>query len=229
MILGRGNKKLSDHTITVSLPAGYSCPAALSCFAIAHRDTGKISDGVNSTVRCFSAMTEAIFPSVRKSRWDNFIKLKNCKTIEEMVSFILPSINSFKFIKYVRLHVSGDFFSELYFLAWLEIARLRPDLIFYGYTKRCDLLVKFKNSLPVNFRMVASYGGKYDGLIKKYNLIHSKIVMNQEEAMALNLKIDLDDSMARKATKSFALLIHGAQKKNTPASKYAFKNRKSKV
>ena len=35
----------------------------------------------------------------------------------------------------VRVHDSGDFFSQEYFDAWLEVARGRPRTRFYAYTK----------------------------------------------------------------------------------------------
>lgn len=37
--------------------------------------------------------------------------------------------------KWIRVHDSGDFFSEEYLRAWLEIARAVPDVTFYAYTK----------------------------------------------------------------------------------------------
>ena len=53
----------------------------------------------------------------------------------EMVALILDSLSPFA--GYVRLHVSGDFFSQDYFDAWVEVARHRPRTLFYAYTKAC--------------------------------------------------------------------------------------------
>ena len=44
-----------------------------------------------------------------------------------------------------RIHDSGDFFSYEYFVTWDQIARRRPDTIFYCYTKRVDFLERFIN------------------------------------------------------------------------------------
>jgi Gene product 88 len=33
--------------------------------------------------------------------------------------------------KLVRLHVSGDFFSDAYFLAWMDVAKATPGTVFY--------------------------------------------------------------------------------------------------
>ncbi len=66
---------------------------------------------------------------------------------------------------HVRVHDSGDFFSDEYLLAWLEIARRRPWLTFYAYTKevsRFRRLVEAPDApspRPRNFLYVYSYGG----------------------------------------------------------------------
>jgi hypothetical protein len=41
--------------------------------------------------------------------------------------------------KYVRIHDSGDFFSEEYLKMWLLIAGLTPQVTFYCYTKEVSL------------------------------------------------------------------------------------------
>ena len=115
---GKGNAKLGEEIATFSIPAGWTCPGASQCLARANRETGVIQDGSNQAFRCFAASAEAAFPSVRKSRWNNFEKLKGLST-EQMVALIVGSLPK---AKTVRIHVSGDFFSEAYFLAWLEVA-----------------------------------------------------------------------------------------------------------
>src|SRR5690606_25149431 len=35
----------------------------------------------------------------------------------------------------VRIHDAGDFLSDEYLLAWLTIAQLTPDVLFFAYTK----------------------------------------------------------------------------------------------
>lgn len=115
------------------------------------------------------------------------------------------------FEKIVRIHVSGDFFSQTYFDAWLQVAKNNPSILFYAYTKALPLLVKRLNDIPNNFRLTASYGGTHDHLISKHNLKFAKVVKSVEEANKLRLKIDHDDSLAYGSSKSFALLVHGQQ------------------
>ena len=144
---GFGNAKLSTAIATFSLPAGHSCPFAKDCLSKANRLTGKIIDGNHCQFRCFAASQECTYPSVRKSRWGNFDKLKGL-SVEKMTSIIQDSLP--KGYTYVRVHVSGDFFNEKYFLAWLNIALNNPLTTFYGYTKCLPFLVKYKAYIPRN-------------------------------------------------------------------------------
>ena len=216
LVFGKGNAKLDSFIRTFSLPAGYTCPSANECLSFANRETGKITDGKNTQFRCFSASSETIFVSVRKARWDNFDAIKNCKSVGEIVNLIQASIPAKT--SYIRWHVSGDWFNETYFKAGLQFAKNNPMVIVYGYTKMVNLLVKYKNQIPSNFRFVASYGGKHDNLIEQHNLVSAKVVYSVNEAENLGLEIDHDDSKAIECKKSFALLLHGMQGKGTKSA-----------
>ena len=65
--------------------------------------------------------------------------------------------------KWVRIHDSGDFFSPEYFEAWLRIAKATPDVRFYAYTKEVAMVKS--HTLPDNFIIIFSMGGKQDRLI----------------------------------------------------------------
>ena len=210
---GKGNAKLGEEIATFSIPAGWTCPGASQCLARANRETGTIADGSNQAFRCFAASAEAAFPSVRKSRWDNFEKLKGLST-EQMVALIVGSLPK---TKTVRIHVSGDFFSEGYFLAWLEVARQRPGVKFYAYTKSIHLWRKHEAQIPENLVLTASEGGKFDSQIGE--LKRAQVVYSPEQAAALGLEIDHDDSHAHSGSESFALLLHGTQQKGSTAAK----------
>lgn len=71
--------------------------------------------------------------------------------------------------KHIRIHDSGDFFSDEYLMAWLEIARMNPNKVFYCYTKevsRFRRIVEGPGSdKPENFLYLYSYGGKEDHLL----------------------------------------------------------------
>lgn len=215
MKFGQGNSKLDEGITTFSLPAGWFCPFADQCRSRADRATGKITDGPNTTFRCFSASGE-VRGSVRDARWHNADLLRGL-SLEELVQLILDSLSPFA--GYVRLHVSGDFFSQDYFDAWLEVARRRPRTLFYGYTKSLPYWVRRLAEIPENMVLTASYGGTHDHLIEQERLRSARVVFSEHEAAALGLEIDHDDSHAMQPGPSFALLIHGAQPAGSEAAK----------
>lgn len=82
-------------------------------------------------------------------------------------SAMLAELGALKFRGgWVRIHDSGDFFSDLYLQAWLDICRARPDTNFYAYTKE---IARFRALVepdpPSNFLWVYSYGGTQDAAL----------------------------------------------------------------
>ena len=213
---GQGNAKLDAAIFTFSLPAGYSCPYAQDCLSRANRRTGRIKDGPDTKFRCYAASME-IRESVRRSRWHNFRLLQACKSMEDMTALILTSLSCFA--GYVRVHCSGDFFSQDYFDAWLEAARLRHRTLFYAYTKSLPYWTARLGIIPSNLVLTASKGGQHDHLIEAHALRYAQVVYSEAEAAALGLPIDHDDSHAMQPTGNFALLIHGTQPLGTAAAK----------
>lgn len=64
---------------------------------------------------------------------------------------------------YVRVHDAGDFFSDDYTNAWLEVMRARPEVTFYCYTKEVDRFRRLvEPDPPLNFLWAFSYGGTQD-------------------------------------------------------------------
>ena len=203
---------------TFSLPAGHSCPFASACLSKADRETGKISDGPHTEFRCFAASMESRLSNVRARDWHNFEALRAVKASTlGMVKLIEASIPSDATI--VRVHVSGDFFTQRYFDAWMMVADRLPNVKFYAYTKSLPFWIVRPEAVPRNFILTASYGGLHDGLIRLNNLRYAKVVGTTQEAESLGLEIDHDDSHAMENGPSFALLIHGTQPKGTKAAK----------
>ena len=112
---------------------------------------------------------------------------------------------------------TNDFFSQAYFMAWMEVAKKRTDIILYAYTQSNGYWVNQLGNIPGNFKLNASYGGKQDNLIEQYNLKSVKVVYTVEQAG--DMVIDHDDTSAYMQDKSFALLLHGVQPKGSDASK----------
>jgi hypothetical protein len=215
------NAKLEGQGIlTFKLPAGHSCPGAKECRTFADPDTGVITDGVGQKYRCYMALMEAAFKTVRTRAWDNYNTLVEARTTEKMVELLALALP--RGWRGVRIHDDGDFFNLAYFRAWLAFARVNPRLLFYAYTKSLPFWVVEMQlgNIPDNLVLTASYGGRYDHLIAQHDLRNCRVVNHPDEAEALGLTIDHDDSLARNArVKSFALLLHGhGQKKGSEAS-----------
>lgn len=211
LYFGQGNGKLAEHIHTFSLPAGYTCPGALRCLAHADKRTGKIVNGKHQEFRCFAASGEVTYPGVRKSRHANLSLLRKAGSTEKMVELIEASLP--KKAKIVRIHVGGDFFTQAYFDAWLQVTINHPGIIFYAYTKSLLFWMRRIHLVPDNFRLIASYGGKYDYLIKLHNLRSATVVHTVEEATVLGLTVDLTDEKAYAGVQhDIALLLHGPQK-----------------
>lgn len=213
----RGNAKLGRDIWTFSLPAGFACPGALECLSKANRETGKITDGADTKFRCFAASDEAQYKNTRLQRWHNFELLKGKSTAEmsELIQASLPRQAGI-----IRVHVSGDFFNQFYFDAWMHVARCQPLRTFYAYTKSLPFWIRRIGDIPKNFALNASRGGVHDELIAKHDLKYAEVVFSTKEAEDKKLEIDHDDSHAYKSGKPFALLIHGTQ----PAGSFAAKS-----
>ena len=214
---GKGNAKLSKEIYTFSLPAGFTCPAAHLCASYAERMTGKITDGKHMSFRCFAASQESTFPNVRAARWHNFDLLAKVKNDSfAMASLILSSLDMSA--KIVRIHVSGDFFNAAYFRAWSYVAMHRENTRFYAYTKSVNIVADNLHIIPDNLVLTLSEGGRHDELINHLGMKTAKVVFSEDEALALSIEVDHDDSHAMEGNESFALLIHGTQSKGSHAS-----------
>jgi hypothetical protein len=230
-----GNAKLGKRLI-FSLPAGYSCPNAGHCKTFADRDSGKIFDlpqSANATgleYRCFAAMSEARSKNCRDARWYNWDLLKEAlysgsDPVSQMTQLISQSIydqlGTRKSFDLCRIHESGDFWSELYFQSWLEVARRLPHIKFYAFTKQLNFWLNSFESIPDNFYLTASVGGNLDHLISRYAHKFKRIayvVHTEDQAADMGLPIDHDDSHCF-GDKPFALLVHGSQRAGSDASK----------
>lgn len=65
----------------------------------------------------------------------------------------------------VRIHDSGDFYSESYLYLWFAIAADNPEVLFYAYTKEVAMLKQHGSKAPINFKWLYSTGGLQDDLI----------------------------------------------------------------
>jgi len=99
--------------------------------------------------------------------------------------------------KWVRIHDSGDFYSEPYFLAWKSIAEATPDVNFYAYTK--EVVMVKRHELPKNFTVIFSMGGKQDRRIDKDRDRHAEVFPTMEDLVEAGYT-DQEDSDILAAT-----------------------------
>lgn len=218
-------KRLTKRIKAFTLPSGWTCPAAKDCLSKADRETGKITDGPDTEFRCFAASSESQYKNTRAMVWRNFEAIKKALKLDAQAGFennphtvdlIIKTLP--KAFDILRVHVGGDFFSQRYFNAWLEVARAMPEKHFYAYTKSLNFWVKRIDDIPANFALTASEGGKYDALIVEHGLKNAVVVYDEQSAAAMGLEIDHDDHHAAFGKENFALLIHGTQPKGSTAS-----------
>lgn len=77
----------------------------------------------------------------------------------------------------VRVHDSGDFYSDDYLAAWIEIAERVPDVLFYAYTKEVSRVKRHAAECPFppNFRVIFSMGGIEDHLLDPDTDRHAEV------------------------------------------------------
>lgn len=212
------------------LLSGHTCPGANECLSKAmERDDGSryIQDGPDIKFRCFSASQEARLEDVYAKRKRNFDAVRGL-TMPEMVDAIAGDLPTDAGI--VRIHVAGDFFSEAYMMAWIQVAKLHPSTHFYAYTKSLRIWARLRDRFPPNLAITASRGGRYDRIIDRFNMKQAIVVFSPEQAAKLGLEIDHDDSHAADPSKgSFALLIHGTQPAGSESGKAMRELRKRNI
>jgi hypothetical protein len=190
----RKNTYYSTIVYEWNLPTGWTCPQARECLVKVDRETGK-QENSSVAYRCYAAAAER-FPSARGSRWGNLESFQDLHALPE-----LPRAATA-----VRIHASGDFFSQGYFDAWLEFIRERPSVDFWAFTKSLPYWVERLGQIPENLAMTASVGGRQDHLIEEHGLRYALVVPTPQDAHDLGLLIDTNDDLARVRGDSFALV-----------------------
>ena len=227
-----------------SLPAGYTCPFATVCKNFPAKWEGpikggkwkkpaswekNIKPGPQAEIMCYAARAQGQYPGANVQAFKNLDLLKKMKTKEKMANLIIKSMeyHGLTNTDILRIHEAGDFFSQDYLDAWIEVAKSMPQTLFYAYTVSLPYYMARKNSLPKNFKVIASMDKHNEKFIMDNGLRYSRVVGTEEEARALGLPIDVDDSIAWSSDDSFALVIHGSQPKGSEAAETLKQNRKS--
>jgi hypothetical protein len=182
-----------------------TCPQALACKGV-----------------CYAKMGRYVMHNVVQARKHN-LKLSLRPTfvrhiIADLNQMVVKSKVCKKPYNVVRLHDSGDFFSQEYLNNWATIAATFPHVIFYAYTKSLHLDM---SAIPSNLRITRSQGGRLDKLIN-LGLPNSRIFSSHAaRKRAKYVDGNLSDIPAIEGVTSIGLVFHG-NKKMTPAQEKFF-------
>jgi len=144
-IFSLGNTKLPPSTAIFSLPVFLTCP-----------NTTKMCQRY-----CYAKIAEARFPNVKKHRNASYL-LSLKKSFSKIIISQIKKLKK----KVVRIHESGDFYSQNYFNKWVTIAKTLPDVLFYTYTRVDTLNLKNK---PSNLIVRLSLDNESIHLLQKAN------------------------------------------------------------
>lgn len=211
-----GNTKLAKEGIaSFGIPAFVSNDGFVTC----------PSAGICAKY-CYARQGRYTFASTQAPRERNLWKLRAIheKVMGEQSSWgwidfiadIVMDVEQFpKRIRLVRIHDSGDFFTEQYYHAWLDIARMCPHITFYAYSKMINLINTYQIRMRLaldNLHIVQSYGGKEDQFIDQM-LPHTK-VFPTHDYMLNSGYIDgtHSDKPAYNGCTKIGLVYHGSKK-----------------
>lgn len=200
--LSMNNSKLKRDGIAVfGIPAYKSkdgfltCPGAKACI------TG-----------CYAKQGAYVWSNVAQA-YENRLALTRSP---EFVSTIVNELKRRKSIKTVRIHDSGDFYSREYLDNWLKIINSLSHVKFYAYTKMLPLFQGL--TLPPNFTVIYSFGGKFDSQIDTNKDRHSKVFATVKEMkQAKYVDTTTRDINAIGKNNRIGLVYHGSKGKEFKA------------
>lgn len=184
--LNQNTKLKKENIFKFSLPVLKTCPKAQGCKQFCY--------GLQGHYVTFKE-------SIDKAHNKNLEFTKSKLFCHSMVSEIHK-----RKIKTIRLHDTGDFYSQEYLKRWALIASFCDDTFFYAYTK--SLHLNFDNflSLP-NTKIIQSFGGKLDKLIDKRK--PHCIVFNSKDHLLYDNYVDCSNSdLLAVKSKRVGLLLH---------------------
>ena len=188
-----GNSKLAKlDTVSFNIPAFRSadgfetCPKAGACATL-----------------CYARQGRYMMPNVAATREFNLRIVRG--DLQQFVVWATEDLQRIK-NKIVRVHDSGDFFSQAYMDAWFEIAGRFPEKKFYAYTKSLHL---DRSRQPENFQIVQSVGGLMDADIDPTQS-HSRIFeTHYQRRKAGYVDGNINDKPAILGKQKIGLVYHG--------------------
>lgn len=192
--LKKTSKELGVRVFNFGIPAYKSASGKLTCpFA-------------DACVKfCYARKGAYVWSNVQPAFEKRYQLSKTDQFVDKMYNEIVK-----KKPDYVRVHDSGDYYSEAYLNKWIDIALLFPEVRFYSYTN--SVLLLKKATLPDNFDVIFSDSGKQKHHINAIHDRHTRIFKSEselEEAGYANAsKVDLYATKWYNNTNKVGLVFH---------------------
>jgi len=199
------SSKLGKAIFNWTLPAYKALDGTLTC-----PNASKCIKG------CYAKQGAYIWSSVSKAHNAKLELSKHKGFADIMVNTIqtkLKNKNNKSIV--IRIHDAGDFYSLDYTLSWFRVMNSfkgESRVKFYAYTKQIELFNDLKSSIPENFTLIFSYGGKQDSQIDTTNDRHAKVFQSEIELDAAGyINASQDDMLALTDNKKIGLVYHGTK------------------
>lgn len=124
-----GNSTMPKNVGIWNLPAEVTCTPSPWC-----------------SEHCYAKKGRFCWTNVSLAHYNRYERTFHPYFTDDMIEEIYTSN-----VRYVRVHISGDFFSREYVLQWKSIASELPDVIFRTNTRRRDMLQLIGKEFPDNF------------------------------------------------------------------------------
>lgn len=183
--LAKTSELSNAKVFNFGIPAQSTCIGATTCKAYCYASKGFYK--FRNTAAAFERRLE-------QTKQDDFPLMMLTNIIEKKLT-------------HVRIHDSGDFYNREYLNKWLAVIDALPHVHFYAYTKSIPL---FKGlTLPENFTVIYSLGGRWDDLIDLENDRHAKIFPCLDSLQnAGYIDTSVNDLNATKENKKIGLIVH---------------------
>lgn len=189
-----GNAKLrKDDIVTWNLPAGKCCPKAGICRRY-----------------CYACKGNYHYPSVELGAERNYTASLESDFAMQLHRACRALIKSGKYR--IRIHSSGDFYSQEYLDKWVAAMYCSPEITFYAYTKSLHLDWSAALRLP-NFMLIQSEGGLLDAEMD-VRLPIARVFASEEELVLANaaggqwVNGSITDLVAMSGTSRIGLIKH---------------------
>jgi len=192
--LKKTSKSLGLRVFNFGIPAYKSasgkltCPFADACVKFCYAKKGAY---------IWSNVQPAFEKRYQLSKTDDFVNKMNQEIIKKKPD-------------YVRVHDSGDYYSNAYLRKWLAVAIHNPQVRFYSYTNCVSMLKNAK--LPDNYDIIFSDSGKQKHLIDEKKDRHTRIFSTHNELISAGYtdasSVDLMATKWFNKTNKVGLIFH---------------------